>query len=68
MTANEQNQNRIETIYPWSGVDLDCLVSYKIYGIDLTTLVPNLYNEFFSHIRVDGMSTVRKILVSKDCN
>ncbi len=68
ITTNEQNQNRQETIYPWSRADLDRLISYKIYGIDLTTLGPRLYLELQSQIRDDEMNTVRNILVSKDCS
>ncbi len=66
--TNEQNQNRPETIFPWSRDDIDRLLSYKIYGINLDVLGTRLYTELWGQIHVDEMNTIRNILVSKDCS
>ncbi len=65
---SEESQNRPKTIFPWSRDDVDRLLSYKIYGIDLIALGTRLYTDLLGQIREDEMNTIRNILVSKDCS
>ena len=65
---SEESQNRPETIFPWSREEIDRLLSYKMYGIDLYSLGPRLYTQLWGTIHIDEMNTIRNVLVSTDCS